>query len=157
MASRPGSDQLRELAKSSYSPLDDRSRSESLTRCPERGTGPPVPAQPCRLSAFTASVRDLIRDWPPRSSRVVGSVARSMLVQVFMSDPTETTHANPHPVSGHRRPEEIAEDEAGPIGEGDPRVVAERTPTKKLSQSDVALDTTKTRDDQELEQDRSLE
>lgn len=41
-----------------------------------------------------------------------------------MSDPTETTQANPHPVSGHRNPREIAEDEAGPIGQADADVVA---------------------------------
>jgi hypothetical protein len=34
-----------------------------------------------------------------------------------MSDPREATHVNPHPVSGHRTPREIAEDEAGPIGQ----------------------------------------
>ena len=36
-----------------------------------------------------------------------------------MSDPSEATHANPHPVSGHRTPEEIAKDEAGRIGQPD--------------------------------------
>jgi hypothetical protein len=36
-----------------------------------------------------------------------------------MSDPSEATHANPHPVSGHRTPGEIAADEAGPIGQPD--------------------------------------
>jgi hypothetical protein len=41
-----------------------------------------------------------------------------------MSDPTEVTHANPHPISGHRTPREIAEDEAGPIGHPDEQVVA---------------------------------
>ena len=45
-----------------------------------------------------------------------------------MSDPTEATHANPHPVSGHRTPREIAEDEAGPIGQPD-----EDAPAKELS------------------------
>ena len=33
-----------------------------------------------------------------------------------MSDPTERYKAEPHPISSHRTPEEIAEDEAGPIG-----------------------------------------
>jgi hypothetical protein len=33
-----------------------------------------------------------------------------------MSDPGEANKANPHPVSGHRTPEEIAKDEAGTIG-----------------------------------------
>lgn len=32
-----------------------------------------------------------------------------------MSDPTEATQANPHPVSEHRQPHEIARDERGPI------------------------------------------
>lgn len=36
-----------------------------------------------------------------------------------MSDPSETSQANPHPVSGHRTPREIAEDETGPIGQAD--------------------------------------
>lgn len=34
-----------------------------------------------------------------------------------MSDPTETNKDNPHPASSHRTPDEIAKDEAGPIGE----------------------------------------
>lgn len=41
-----------------------------------------------------------------------------------MSDPSEATQANPHPVSGHRTPREIAKDEAGPIGQADAEVVA---------------------------------
>jgi hypothetical protein len=41
-----------------------------------------------------------------------------------MSDPTESTEANPHPVSQHRSPREIAADEAGPIGQPDLDVVA---------------------------------
>ena len=43
-----------------------------------------------------------------------------------MSDPTEATQANPHPVSQHRTPHEIAADEAGPIGQPDLDVVAKR-------------------------------
>ena len=43
-----------------------------------------------------------------------------------MSDPSEVTQANPHPVSGHRTPREIAKDEAGPIGQADEEVVARR-------------------------------
>ncbi|HCU13253.1 MAG TPA: hypothetical protein DGB72_14115, partial [Gemmatimonadetes bacterium] len=43
-----------------------------------------------------------------------------------MSDPSEVTQANPHPVSGHRTPREIAKDEAGPIGQADAEVVARR-------------------------------
>lgn len=41
-----------------------------------------------------------------------------------MSDPSEVTQANPHPVSQHRTPEEIAADEAGPIGQPDLAVSA---------------------------------
>ena len=37
----------------------------------------------------------------------------------FMSDPDAATQANPHPVSGHRTPSEIAKDEAGRIGHAD--------------------------------------
>ena len=33
-----------------------------------------------------------------------------------MSDPTELYQDDPHPVSGHRTPRDIAKDEAGPIG-----------------------------------------
>ena len=36
-----------------------------------------------------------------------------------MSDPAEATQANPHPISQHRTPWEIALDEAGPIGQPD--------------------------------------
>ena len=36
-----------------------------------------------------------------------------------MSDPGEATQANPHPISQHRTPTEIALDEAGPIGHPD--------------------------------------
>ena len=36
-----------------------------------------------------------------------------------MSDPNEATKADPHPVSGHRTPREIAKDEAGRIGQPD--------------------------------------
>ena len=40
-----------------------------------------------------------------------------------MSDPQEATQANPHPVSQHRTPREIAADEAGPIGQPDLDIV----------------------------------
>jgi hypothetical protein len=40
-----------------------------------------------------------------------------------MSDPGESTQANPHPVSQHRSPREIAADEAGPIGQPDLDIV----------------------------------
>lgn len=36
-----------------------------------------------------------------------------------MSDPAEASQANPHPISQHRTPWEIALDEAGPIGQPD--------------------------------------
>ena len=41
-----------------------------------------------------------------------------------MSDPSGATQANPHPVSGHRTPREIAKDEAGAIGQPDVDVIA---------------------------------
>jgi len=44
-----------------------------------------------------------------------------------MSDPGEATQANPHPISQHRTPLEIALDEAGPIGHAD-RDVSSRKP-----------------------------
>jgi hypothetical protein len=43
-----------------------------------------------------------------------------------MSDPSQATHANPHPVSEHRTPREIALDEAGPIGKPDVDVSREK-------------------------------
>lgn len=46
-----------------------------------------------------------------------------------MSDPSEATQANPHPISQHRTPREIAADEAGPIGQPDLDVVAKKTLT----------------------------
>ena len=45
-----------------------------------------------------------------------------------MSDPTELNKDNPHPVSQHRTPHEIAEDEAGPIGRPDPDMIARGLP-----------------------------
>jgi hypothetical protein len=56
-----------------------------------------------------------------------------------MSDPTELTHANPHPVSGHRTPAEIAQDEAGPIGQGEEGVGAKGAPTEQSQRSDDAI------------------
>jgi hypothetical protein len=53
-----------------------------------------------------------------------------------MSDPSELSKAEPHPVSSHRTPHEIAEDEAGPIG-GRHRarkdIRAEDGPVRKLN------------------------
>ena len=45
-----------------------------------------------------------------------------------MSDLTERNKSNLHPVSQHRTPGEIAEDEAGPIGRSDPDVIAKKVP-----------------------------
>jgi hypothetical protein len=45
-----------------------------------------------------------------------------------MSDPSEATKANHHPVSQHRTPHEIAKDEAGPIGRSDLDVIAKEVP-----------------------------
>jgi hypothetical protein len=41
-----------------------------------------------------------------------------------MSDPTSGTQANPHPVSQHRTPGEIAADEDGAIGKADLDTIA---------------------------------
>jgi hypothetical protein len=43
-----------------------------------------------------------------------------------MSDPAEATQANPHPISQHRTPREIALDEAGPIGHPDRDVSSQK-------------------------------
>jgi len=45
-----------------------------------------------------------------------------------MSDPTEINKSNPHPVSQHRTPREIAADEAGPIGRSKPDMIAKEVP-----------------------------
>jgi hypothetical protein len=50
-----------------------------------------------------------------------------------MSDPTEANKANPHPVSGHRTPREIAQDEAGPIGKPDLNGIAKKVKSEKSS------------------------
>ncbi len=56
-----------------------------------------------------------------------------------MSDLRELNKAEPHPVSGHRTPREIAEDEAGPIGDSTNRahkkVRADQGPVRKLDKS----------------------
>jgi hypothetical protein len=39
--------------------------------------------------------------------------------ETSMSDLGEATQANPHPISQHRTPHEIALDEGGPIGQPD--------------------------------------
>ena len=48
-----------------------------------------------------------------------------------MSDPDAVTQANPHPVSQHRTPREIAEDEAGPIGQAATDVVSKDGQSEK--------------------------
>jgi hypothetical protein len=52
-----------------------------------------------------------------------------------MSDPSEATHANPHPVSGHRTPREIAEDEAGRIGQPDDAISPKQLSGESAPQS----------------------
>jgi hypothetical protein len=58
-----------------------------------------------------------------------------------MSDPTERKKVEPHPVSAHRTPEEIAKDEAGPIGDGSKaehkKPAAEKGPVRKLDKASV--------------------
>ena len=50
-----------------------------------------------------------------------------------MSDPIRGTNLNPHPISGHRTPDEIAADEAGPIGQPDPDIVSARAASARKS------------------------
>jgi hypothetical protein len=59
-------------------------------------------------------------------------------MQPSMSDPSEATQANLHPVSGHRTPREIAADEAGPIGQGDGDVVPKEALAEKASRPPAA-------------------
>jgi uncharacterized protein YjbJ (UPF0337 family) len=47
-----------------------------------------------------------------------------------MSDPGGATQADPHPVSGHRTPREIAKDETGAIGQPDVDVIAKEASGK---------------------------
>jgi hypothetical protein len=58
-----------------------------------------------------------------------------------MSDPTERKKVEPHPVSAHRTPEEIAKDEAGPIGDASnpehKKPPAEQGPVLKLDKGTV--------------------
>jgi hypothetical protein len=72
-----------------------------------------------------------------------------------MSDPTERHKAEPHPVSAHRTPHEIAEDEAGPIGDatkGDQKTIhADQGPVRKLDES---IEEEKPRSKPENEMDR---
>jgi hypothetical protein len=59
-----------------------------------------------------------------------------------MSDPSEATTVNPHPVSQHRTPGEIAADEAGPIGRPDldvMRVIAKEVPNGNSPPEEVPL------------------
>ncbi|GAC1410240.1 MAG: hypothetical protein NVSMB53_03880 [Gemmatimonadaceae bacterium] len=52
-----------------------------------------------------------------------------------MSNPTQ---ANPHPVSGHRTPREIAKDEAGAIGRPDVDVIAKEVSGESSQPSPAA-------------------
>jgi hypothetical protein len=57
-----------------------------------------------------------------------------------MSDTSERHRAEPHPASAHRTPEEIAEDEAGPIGNHSRprnRLQADQGPVRKLSEREL--------------------
>lgn len=54
-----------------------------------------------------------------------------------MSDPSEATQANPHPVSGHRTPEEIAKDEAGRIGQPEDAISPKELSAEGSPQSPV--------------------
>jgi len=40
------------------------------------------------------------------------------------------TQVDPHPMSGHRTPQELAQDAVGPIGQGDTDLVAKGRPWK---------------------------
>jgi hypothetical protein len=50
---------------------------------------------------------------------------------IELSDPSEATQANPHPVSQHRTPREIALDEGGPIGQPDRDFISKAANGKK--------------------------
>ena len=52
-----------------------------------------------------------------------------------MSDPSGSYEADPHPVSGHRTPNEISLDEAGPIGWLDVDVSREELTATELSEA----------------------
>jgi len=73
--------------------------------------------------------------------RVFGWVPNSITDSLThrMSDPSELHNVEPHPVSSHRTPREIAEDEAGPIGESanrpDRKIRADQGPVRKLGGS----------------------
>ena len=59
-----------------------------------------------------------------------------------MSDPVGKSQANPHPVSGHRTPHQIAQDEAGPIGQPDldviPKTVQDEKPPREPADVQIA-------------------
>jgi hypothetical protein len=55
-----------------------------------------------------------------------------------MSDPRQATQVNPHPVSQHRTPREIALDEAGPIGQPDRDVISKEAPGKEAPPAQAA-------------------
>lgn len=75
-----------------------------------------------------------------------------------MSDPTRETNLNPHPISGHRTPEEIAADEAGPIGQPDPDIVAGRSASApKSPQPGAVSEPPKTSESRASGEDRGSE
>lgn len=55
-----------------------------------------------------------------------------------MSDPSAKTQTNPHPVSGHRTPREIAQDEAGPIGQPDLDVISKAASPENANRDPAA-------------------
>ena len=63
------------------------------------------------------------------------TLARLTTGVALMSDPSEATQANPHPVSEHRTPREIELDEAGPIGKPGVNVSREELAAKKRGDS----------------------
>jgi hypothetical protein len=60
------------------------------------------------------------------------------LQENLMSNPNKFPEGQPHPESSHRTPRDIAEDEAGPIGDGrkaQPKnVPADQGPVRKISE-----------------------
>jgi hypothetical protein len=79
----------------------------------------------------------------PRSRETIMTLTRAAilrycepprrLLMIEASDPSESTQANPHPVSEHRTPREIALDEAGPIGQPDRDLISKDASDKKAA------------------------
>lgn len=53
-----------------------------------------------------------------------------------MSDPTERHKIEPHPISSHRTPEEITEDELGPIGDAESRYASPKADEGRVRKYD---------------------